>query len=189
MARLLGFCFQCLAMKNPSMIRSIVLTRSLPHGITQLHSFCTYNEIVARMWRWTESAIISKRSGRCVAKWFVRGARSASHGSPDSGRPQSEAISTERLLTRTWLGRALLKDDQARPAKGGTHSTCLTSGGGGGRFHGRIEMAVKKDEVGWSGDSSGVVAGTSWRRAPSRWAAQHIRARWMLVYRRVQQMP
>jgi hypothetical protein len=116
MARLLGLCFQCLAMKNPSMIRSIVLTRSLPHGITQLHSFCTYNEIVARMWRWTESAIISKRSGRCVAKWFVRGARSASHGSPDSGRPQSEAISTERLLTRTWLGRALLKDDQARPA-------------------------------------------------------------------------
>jgi hypothetical protein len=58
----------------------------------------------------------------------------ASHGTPDNGRPQSEAISTEHLLIRTWLGRAPSKDDQA----GGTHYARLTSGGGGGRFHGRI---------------------------------------------------
>jgi hypothetical protein len=80
---------------------------------------------------------LEARSGRRVAsgEWFVRGeGSSASHGTPDSGRPQSEAISTERLLIRTWLGCALLEDDQA----GGTHYARLTSGGGGSRFHGRI---------------------------------------------------
>jgi hypothetical protein len=48
MARLLDSSLRDTENKILSMIRSIVLTRSLPHGITQLHSFCSQDVAVDR---------------------------------------------------------------------------------------------------------------------------------------------
>jgi hypothetical protein len=200
---------RCLAMQHSSATRSMALIPGWPRVIllssiillrihrTQSQDVAVGQHNAAMLLRhavtgvWLSAQVVRTSSGSGSS------ARPpASHGTPDCGRPHSEAIVAERLLVHTWLKPTLLKDDQARLHRRYPLNMSDIWRGGGSRFHSRmgkrLHQKKKKTtsvDVAWYGNTTAEVATASWHAATRSLAAQHILSLSMPFSGRVQRMP